>query len=227
IGVGVWLRQVPATLLLEALDDEIVGLSRGDQPTLDLRPAGAHESSVRCYWAHQRQTVLDTGLEIIGAEGRREVHQAGAVIRSDEVSTDDHPGGTILRKRNHLEWTTIPLPDELTPRKGAQRAQLSEAGGAPLGAAREIRPGGREDYPTVPNSVLSVLQIGTDSDRHVGQQGPRRGGPNQELPPRFVLEGKRDIHRVGGDRLIAEGQLVTGENGATTGTVRQDPVAAG
>ena len=225
--MGVWLGQVPATLLLEALDDEIVGLSRGDQPTLDLRPGGAHESSVRRYWAHQRQTVLDTGLEIVGAECRSEVHQAGAVLRSDEVGTYDHPGGTILRKRNHLKWATISLPDELTPRERAQRAQLSEAGRAPLGAAREIRPGGREDYPTVPNSVLSVLQIGTDSHRHVGQQGPRRRGPNQELPLRFVLEGKRDIHRVGGDCLVAEGQLVTGKNGATTGTVRQHPVAAG
>ena len=101
-------------------------------------------------------------------------------LRGHEIGAYDHPGGTILRKRNDLEWATVPLPDELSPGERAQGAQLSEAGRASLGAAREIRPGGREDYPTVPNSVLSILQIGTDGHRHVGQQRPRRRGPDQE-----------------------------------------------
>ena len=48
--------------------------------------------AVRSDRPHQSQAVLDAGLEVVRAEGRRQMHQSGAVVRRHEVGGDDDPG---------------------------------------------------------------------------------------------------------------------------------------
>src|SRR5690348_6621749 len=88
IFVLVGLGEMPATLALEPCDDEIVGFPGRHQFAFELGPGSSHERAVGRNWTHQSQAVLHPGLEVIGAECGRHVHQTGAIVSSDEAARD-------------------------------------------------------------------------------------------------------------------------------------------
>ena len=93
------LGQMPAAVLLEALNDEIVGFRRGDQAAFDLGPGRPDEGAVPRHRPDQCETVLDAGLEVVGAERRGHVHQPRPVLGGHEIAEHDDAAGAVLRER--------------------------------------------------------------------------------------------------------------------------------
>ena len=71
-----------------------------------------------------------------------------------------------------------------------------------------------------------IIDLGMHRDRGIGDQGPRRGRPYQQVGARPGPAGQRETHidRGVGNILIALGDLVIGQGGLIAGTVGGDPM---
>ena len=149
---------------------------------------------------------------------------SSAVTKSPSTTS---AAGPVIGKRNHLERTQVAKPGELPSGERPHRAQLREGRRALGGAARERgRAGGGQDQAPIAHLVLAVLEVGMRRHGDVRQQRPGRRGPDQQLARRVIGEREGHVHRVGGDLLVAERQLVAREHRAAPGAVRQHAVAA-
>ena len=138
--MAVRLREVPPAVALEPLDDAVVGLLVGDQTALDVSPVGSGERAVGADRAGERESVLEPGLVVVGAEGGSHVHQAGSVIRGHEPTRHDHPRGPVVRQGHDIERTAVAEPDQLPTRERPPRPDVREARRTLLGAARQPCP---------------------------------------------------------------------------------------
>src|SRR2546426_4835033 len=86
VGIAVRIRPgfEPAPLLLQSLDDQAIGFLVGDELALDLRPRRPLERAIRDDGVYECETVLLAGQIVIGAKRRSHVHEAGALVGTDE-----------------------------------------------------------------------------------------------------------------------------------------------
>src|SRR5215211_6830111 len=129
VGVGVRLSEVPAAILLEPLNDQIVCLARRDQPALYLRPRRSRQSPVRGDRSHESEAVLYSRLEVVGAEGGSEVDQTRTVVGRHEIGRDDNARHAVTGQRNDLERAKVAPADKLASLEGVDRAQVVESTG--------------------------------------------------------------------------------------------------
>ena len=199
IAVDVLLGPIVTAFGLESPDDQLVGLLSGHEAPLELGPGRAGEGAVRRDRPKQGESVLFAGAEVIGSERRRHMHDPGTVARGDEIACDDDAVFPVGRERDHIERTPIGLPDQ-----GAPEFDRFGRGGIILRA--EDRGGSRDSHEqaaAVADPVGAVFKIGVDRGGHVGRQGPRRGGPDQQFAPGAILEREGHIHRLVADLLVA------------------------
>src|SRR5207245_10213587 len=86
-------------------------------------------------------------------------------------------------------------------------------------------PLGGHDVANAVHLVLAVLEVRVHGDGDVREQGPRRGGPDDQLAVGSARERERDEHRGCRDFLVAERELVRREGRAAARAVRQHLVA--
>ena len=70
-----------------------------------------------------------------------------------------------------------------------------------------------------------VLDLGVNSQGHVAGQGPRRGGPHQEVGARLIPQGELDENGRVFDLFVAHSHLVIRQGGAAAGAIRYNLVA--
>ena len=73
---------------------------------------------------------------------------------------------------------------------------------------------------------FAVFDVGMHRDRDVGEQRPRRCGPDDELARGVTRQGERDVDGIRLYRLVTLRHLVRRQRGTATRAVRQDFVAA-
>jgi hypothetical protein len=217
--------------LLEAPDDPLVGLVVRDEPALDLGPARALEGAVRRHRPDDREAVLLRRRVVVGAEGRRHVHDAGAVLRGDEGTRDHDARARVRRQLDDLERARVGEAHVL--RAAAHRAagEIAEVQRLPVRPAAVVehdRTGPRDrahqDAPVAP-LVLAVLEVRRHGGGDVRRQCPRGRRPDDELAWAAVGEREGDVDRTVADVLVAERQLVAREHRAAARAVRQHAVA--
>ena len=175
--------------------------------------------------AHEGQAVALPGRVVVRAEGGRDVHDAGAVLRGDEVLEDDAPGPPgIVGNRHHLQRPRVAHALERTgivfPHKARVLAQH------PLDQVL------RHDHAAPLRLRLGVGERGVERQRHVGGHRPGRGGPGQEGAPIRVglpVLGKQRREEEQGRILhfaITQGDLVGAERRAAARAVGHALVAA-
>ncbi len=87
-----------------------------------------------------------------------------------------------------------------------------------------------DDDGAVPVGRGHVRDVGADGDGGVGEQRPRRGGPDHQVGAAGVRSGgQREADERGGvdDVLVALGQLVVRQRGPAAGAVRRDALVLG
>ena len=197
---------------------------------LDLAPGvGADALVVGAVGVHRVddvQAVLLAKAEVVLAEGDRGVHEAGAVVGGHEVAEQD--AVAALAVGVGLQVREGRLVAHAVERRAGEAVEDPNAFGAE--DALDERLG--HDHRGVERARLGphVDELGVDRDRRVGDQGPRRGGPHEQLVARLhraaVLD-HRQAHvdaRID-DVLIAERDLVAGERRAAARAVGHDLVA--
>ena len=145
---------------------------------------------------HDHGQVVGLAYEhVVGAEGRRDVDDAGALIGGDKVGRDDPPGRLV--GRNEAVGGLVAAPDQLGARKG-----LLDGG---VGAEDRCDQVGSQDKMLLTQPDAGVEDVGTHGGGDVGDERPRRGGPHQEAHGPAVRgqfgrrgRGRRDI--PSGDR---------------------------
>ena len=168
------------------------------------------------------QLVLGRDGEIVLAEGRRDVDQAGAVLGGDEVAGDHRaalgPPGPVGELENRA-------PVAAASQLGA--GQAIEDFGALAQHPLDQRLG--QDKDLVADLGANVGDARGDGDGDVAGQRPGRRRPDEK---RFaclaaVVSEQREAHVYGRvlDVLVAEGDLVRGEGGAAARAVGDDLVA--
>ena len=162
---------------LELLDDEGIG---------GLHEPSAHDGHVggklaaRVHRLNEREPVSLARRVVIGAERRRHVHDAGAIIRRNEILANDHAVVTLdAIERDPIEWALVARSDERGPGEPSHRVPsvavvLTEhARRAGLGENdRPIRSGALPE--------LDVDELGVHGERDVGNEGPGSGGPDED-----------------------------------------------
>ena len=181
--------QVPANRLVGILEPEAT-----NQRDVVLKMAIATD---RVDHVH---TETASGLEVIGAEGWRGVHNAGAIF-----------GGHVVSRRHHVG---AGMADVVIERRG-----IAGAGqGLPGHALQHLEVftqhlGGQgfgDDVPSRFGLCLDVGDAGANGQQQVGDQGPGRGGPGEKRRAGFIDQ------REGGDDggvshfLVAKADLMAG-----------------
>ena len=175
--------------------------------------------------AHEREAVAPAGGVVVRAEGGRDVHDAGAVLRRDEVLEDDAPRGIgAVGDRHHLQRPRVTDPLERT---GVVLAH--DAGALAEHALDQVL---RHDHAPAFRLRLGVGEGGIERQRRVGGHRPGGGGPSQEgasfrvrLPALGEERSEEEERRIL-DLAIAQRHLVRAEGGAAAGAVGHALVAA-
>ena len=165
-------------------------------------------------------------LGVVGAEGRRDVDDARAVLRGDVVARDHaegiavgtEPGDELLIAQAHqlaaLDAAGQHLEGDLRPEEGVHARGGDDVGRR--GAGIRV---GRTD--------LDVVDVGADAKGGVGGQGPRRRGPGEDVE--VLLPHHLELHGAGGvlDVAVAAGlvELVRAEARACGRGIRLDALA--
>jgi hypothetical protein len=111
--VGVVLHLLEAPGRVERRDDLGVGVLH--EPVVERRDVGVEVGGGVDRVQEGKAFVL-TDLTVDLAEGRREVHDAGAVVDGHEVGRDHAPGVGVGRDREMVEGTLVVHSDEVTDR---------------------------------------------------------------------------------------------------------------
>ena len=208
------LEHQPA--LGELLLDQRVGVLDEDAAP---RPHRVDEPALRVHRHQRGQVELPPRLHVVGAEGRRDVHQPRPILGADESAGDD-VAVVIGDGQEGVERPIVP-------------AQQLAALGPPqdlhvLGVAAEDLAHQRLRQPELVVLVLDqdVVDLLADRDRDVAGQRPRRGRPHQQVVAGLIAQRELD-EDAGVFRafLIALRQLVAAERRAAARAVGHDLVA--
>ena len=164
------------------------------------------------------QPVRPADREVVGAEGRCLVHQAGAVVGGDVVGEHDE----VRARRSSTEVERAPVGPALQLAAGQRREHLGVvaehlASAAASATTKVLVAGARDD----------VVDVRVDRDGGVRHERPRRRRPDQQVGlagPRAGRQREADVDRRVGDVLVALRDLVVGQRGAAARAVRRDAV---
>ncbi len=228
VGVGVLVdgRTKQAPVLLEHRDDVLV--RRFDEaPGIVGDPLV--ERAVRLHRVLQGEPVLLPKPEVVLAEGDRGVDEARAVLGRDEVALQDGvPEGAVVR--DVAKRRLVARSREGGPRQVGENLRVF--------AQDPLEQCGGHDEDLLTYSCADVFDLRPDGDCGVGDQRPRRGGPDEEVvagPQRAFRDRVRrrrlddgHPHVDGGvfDVLVALRDLVRGERRAAARAVGDHLVAA-
>lgn len=204
--------------LLEVIDQPVIGLL--EERAADQWHIGL-EGAVGADRIDDGQAVGAAGGEVIGAEGRRLVHEAGAIVGRDVVGEDD-----VVRVGDvdQVEGALVAGALQIAPAQALEHlVSLAQQTGGEVFGDDECLPVGSARH--------DIGGIGPNSHRRIGHHGPRCRRPHEKGDTR-VSVGERtagqhgESHIDGGidDGLVALGELVVGEPGAAAGAVRRDAV---
>ncbi len=201
----------------EVLGQALVGVL--EELAADLRHA-RQEAPVGADRVDHRQAVPLAGRHVVGAERRRLVDQAGAVLDGDVVGQHHVVGAGDV---DQLERPGV--------RRVLQLGALEALGDRPALAERALDQRlGHDDRPLAVLGRDDVRHAGVDGHGGVGHQRPRRGGPDEQVGALEAAGGHRHAHvdRGAGDVLVPAGlaQLVVGQAGAAARAVRGDAEVA-
>ena len=202
------LRPVEQTAGGEVLREERVGV---------LEEAPADEGDVVAEHAPAIERVEDpyrlAGADplVVRPEARGHVHEPGSFLGRHEVVEDD-PVPTRSGPRG-IERRAVPLSGELAAQEPFPYPGLS----------REVPGDGRRrehELRSIVDGDHGVLEVGTGGDQQVGGQGPRRRGPDEEVPRSGgVGEREADGDRWVGGFPVALRHLVRGQRRLAPGAV--------
>ena len=208
--------------LLQLAGDDGVGLLE-EQPGVgaDALVVGA----VQPHGVDDGEAVLHPQREVVLAERDRGVHQAGAVVGGHEVAEQDGvPARAVLAARDVVEGRLVADAVERGPREAVEHLGARVLPEHPL----DERLGEDDDLLAGPDA--RVGQLGVDGDRGVGDERPRRGGPDEQLVARndgarALRHAEAHVDRRVDDVPVALGDLVRRERRAAARAVRDHLVA--
>ena len=150
-------------------------------------------------------------LVIILAEGRRLMHQARSVVRSDVVAGDDDECALLRLLGKVWKERLVATSGEGGARHPLQHFEV-------VALAVMLEPIRREIEHEITLAVVhpQVFELRSDTDRQVGRQGPGRGGPDREVRV-LVGELQQDRDRRILHFLVVEIRLEVGQPGAECG----------
>ncbi len=154
----------------EVGDDAGVGVfDEHLSPGLDL----GDEASGGVDRIDHRQVVVDPDAHVVFAEGRRDVHDAGAVANRDVAVADHIPGAPVGR---HEPVGRFVLEVQ-------QRAAGDDALDHGLGAEHRLDQVAGQHEALAAALDEGVVDLGIDGAGDVGDQGPGRGRPDGQAHP--------------------------------------------
>jgi hypothetical protein len=133
------------------------------------------EACLRVERVHQLDARRAADAEVVFAVGRRQVHDARAVLRADERIGQHHEAARLLRKIRQQRF--IPDADQ---RRAGQRFLYRERG-PQLGVLGQARRREHVRHAALRIARAHVLDLGPDAQREVARQRPGRGGPGEQL----------------------------------------------
>jgi hypothetical protein len=158
------------------------------------------------------------------------VHEARAVVGGDEVAEQD--GVAALAVDVGLQVGEGGLVAHAVERGAREALEDAHALGGVGGGEDPLdqRLGQDDGRIERPGLGPHVDELGVDRHRGVGDEGPRRGGPHEQLVAGLQRAAVLDHRQAHVDArvdhvLVAEGHLVTGERGAAAWAVGHDLVA--
>ncbi len=150
----------------------------------------------------------------ISPKAGREVDDAGALVDRDEVR--DHHAVGVAADRQDVERAPVAGARRARPRRRARRSRRRRRA-PPRPDPLRARPGASRRRAR----ALDVADVGTDGDRDVGDQRPRRRRPDEEVVV-AIDDREADVHRRLGHVLVPLRDLVARERGAAPAAVRHD-----
>ena len=167
------------------------------------------------------------GGVVVGAEGRRHVHDAGTVGGRDEIAGDDDAVERVVGQGHDRRAAARTGARQLAAAHhalGRQHRALTEQP-----AEDPSAPARGHDQPAAGSprvGVLAILQLGMHGGGDVRRERPRRRRPDDQFPARAVFEREGHEDRAVADLLVPLRQLVTREDGAAARAIGQDAMAA-
>ena len=134
-----------------------------------IRPGFGGEAARGVDRVEHRQSVLHPGIEVVGAVARRGVHGAGSGFELDVVGEHDHRVA-IQERMAHREIV------ELRAARASEQRRLARSARRALRCASASR----DDHRLVADAVEAVRRIGSQRDRDVRRQRPRRRRPDEK-----------------------------------------------
>ena len=183
---------------------------------------GLVEAGLGVHRVQDRQAGRDPDLTVDLAERGREVHDARAVVDGHELGRNDseRATGRLVETfgREPVERALVVRAHEIGDGDGADDLRV---------VAEQRRHPRRGQHDVAPARLdPDVLDVGSDRGPDVGDEGPRCGGPDEQVEV-GIDHGEADVHGVFGDVAVRAGlaELVARERGATPTAVRHDLVA--
>ena len=131
------------------------------------------------------EALRPTDGGVVLAEGRSEVDQTRAIVRGDEPRR--HDPLPVALQRKDVEGAPVAPADELAPGPGLARCALRPP-------SSRGRLGHDQVTPAIGCRQADVADVGADGDGDVGEQGPWRRRPDQEVDVP-IDDGEAHEHR--------------------------------
>ena len=202
-------QQAPFLQILQ--DQGIRILDEGAGPVRSF-----HEPALGVHQVHEGQPVLPAYPVVVLAVGRRDVHDAGAVLHGNVVVAYHEPGLLVrlLEPEQGFVFHSLQaLAGELLQDLNlpVTKDLLRQGPGHDVGLALSLQP------------AVGVLRV--HAQGQVAGQGPGGGGPGQQVG--ILLSLHLEADEGGGflHVLVSLGYLVAAQGGAAAGAVRHDLVA--
>ena len=171
---------------LEVADDRLVGLEHVEA-RIGRRLAG--EIAGKIHRVDHRQPFLLADIEVVLAEGRRDVDDTGALSHLDEVAGNDAEAALVLLASEEGEERRIGAPDKLGALHRADIAiafQLRR-----IGLQRAFR----QDQPFAILLHHRVIGVGRHRQAGIGRQRPRGRRPGKQPRLGVAIEQEADGQR--------------------------------
>ena len=215
MAIDVVIDDLPG--VLERLDDVLVGLFGSHAGEVGHAIV---EYAVQVHRAHERQTLARAGLEVVFAERRGLVNDAGAGVGRDVLRGHDskRPAGAVFTLAVFCEERKQRLVSEAN-QLGA-RAPLELLGLADLSPRLELREQAGLDPRALTrreHADLHVGDLGVHGEREVARQRPRCGGPGPQERAGLILEFEANGDAGVVPQLVA---VLAGLGVALLGTLR-------
>ena len=205
-------RREQQSPLLQILQDQ--GIRVLDEGAGPVRPLD--EAALGVHQVDEGHPVLPAHAVVVLAEGRGDVHDAGAVLHRDVVVADHEPGLPVRLPEAVQRLIFLPL------QRGA-RELIQEFDFLPR---EHLFHQGLRHVIAVPVHADPAVGVrGIDAQRQVARQRPGRRGPGQQVGVLLPLRQEADEGRGLLHVLVSLGHLVAGQGRAAAGAVGHDLVA--